>query len=115
KDLPKLKDVIADRSKWGQLPNVMVVLDTGVFVLVKKSDLNNRKLTIHLYPEFLADDEDYEWRFISSSHSGRNLAYLLFCLHEHLANTVIEKPPFLQYSAEIIDVDDDDVLSLDDI
>ena len=113
--LQRLKEIISDRENWKYIPNVMVVLNAGVFVLVKISDLNKGELNIHLYPEFQSGNMDYEWRFISSTDPGRNLAYLLFCLQEHLSNTIIEKPPFLSYSSSIIDVEDEELLSLDDI
>lgn len=116
KDLRNLKKVYLVDASLINLPNITVILNEGIIVLVNKEDLAKGIVTINLYPEFIVDYTKYIWKFISSTDVGKNLAYLLFCLYEHLSNTILEKPPYLKYSSSILNVNsEEDLLDLDEL
>ena len=96
-------------------PNITVILNRGIFVLVNKEDLQSNKLTVQLYPEYITDLSSVEWKFIDCAQGGRNLAYLLFCISQHLNNVILEKPPYLKYSTSLLDLDTESLLDLNEL
>jgi len=114
-DLKKLRPKFEDRSSWSSYPNLTVILNEGLFVLININNLKQGKLTINLYPEFVQNDPSYEWKFISCKNSARNFAFLIFCLTEHLSNTILEKPSYLSYSTSLLGIEDDQLLNLDEL
>jgi len=69
-----------------------------------------------LYPEFVTDYSNYIWKFIKCQDAGKNLGTLLFYLYEHLSNTVLERPPYLEYSSSLLNVNyEEDLLDLDEL
>jgi hypothetical protein len=115
KDLKNLKKIYLVDASLVNLPNITVILNEGIVVLVNKDDLAKGIVTINLYPEFIIDYTKYVWKFISSTDAGKNFAYLLFCLYEHLSNTILEKPPYLKYSSSILNINEEDLLDLDEL
>lgn len=108
----ELVSTLSNRENWAVLPNITMILSHGIYILVNLKNLASGHLTFHLYPEFAKDDPNYEWRFIKDTIPGKNLAYLIFALQEHLSNTVLEHPPFMEYSTSMLEVNDVDILSL---
>jgi len=68
-----------------------------------------------LYPEYITDLSSVEWKFIDCAQGGRNLAYLLFCISQHLNNVILEKPPYLKYSTSLLDLDTESLLDLNEL
>lgn len=115
KDFNKIQSIYTSGTNWADLPNIVVILNKGVFVLLKEDNIEEGKVSLSLYPEFVEDKSKYNWKFIENDNPGRNLAYLLFCIQEHLIKTVLEQPPYLMYSSSILEVDDDNILNLDEL
>jgi hypothetical protein len=115
KDFSKFKDYYKLDNEAMNLPNITVILNEGIFVLINKQQLSQGKLSINLYPEFAIDDVNYEWRFINLKHSGKNFSYVLYTLFEHLSNTILEKPPYNAYSLNLLNIEDTDLLNLDEL
>lgn len=115
KGLAKISADYKKKENWSKLPNVTVILNEGLYVLINKRHLTEGKLTINLYPEFQISNDDFEWKFISSSEGGQNVAFLLFCLLEHLSNTLLEKPSYLLYSSSLLSIKEESLINLDDL
>lgn len=83
-------------------PNMVVVLDTGIFVNIRKSDLaEHHQPIINLYPP---KDDDQEWKLLTFDNPTGVLNYAHILLQEHLRNTIVKAPDFLQYSDYIFRV-----------
>jgi len=115
KDISKLKEEYQLGPKLANLPGITVILNEGIFVLLNKTLLNKGIISINIYPEFEQNSHDYVWKFIRSTHPGKNLSYLLFCLMQHLTATVLEMPPYLTYAQTIWDTDETDILDLNEL
>lgn len=114
-DFHKFKELYKVDESLRFQPNMTVILNRGIFILVNKSDLEIGKLTVHLYPEYITDFSSVAWKFIDCSQGGRNLAYLLFCISQHLNNVILEKPPYLKYSASLLELDVENLLDLNEL
>lgn len=100
---------------WETLPNITMILNHGLYILINKEKLKSGILRVHLYPEFVQSTSEWEWKFIRSTNSGQNLAYILSCLNEHLNNTILEAPSFLEYSQSIFAYDLENITRLEDM
>lgn len=79
------------------LPNMIVILDVGIYLNVKKSTIQiGRHPVINLYPELSGDDQ--EWRILSFDDSTAVLTYSYLLLQEHLRNTIVKAPDFMDYT-----------------
>lgn len=114
-DFHKFKEIYKVDETLKFQPNITVILNRGIFILVSKCDLESGKLTVQLYPEYVTDFSSVVWKFIDYSDGGRNLAYLLFCISQHLNNVILEKPPYLKYSASLLELDIENLLDLDEL
>lgn len=102
-----------DKVNWPFLPNITVILNAGIIALVNLRELEKGNNIIHLYPEYAGPE--YEWRFISTKEPGAALAYLVFCLLEHLSTTLLEIPSIMEYSGSILDINDSQISSLNEL
>lgn len=83
-----------DNSK---LPNMIVLLDSGIFLNVKKSSVESGKYpVINLYPELVTTDQ--EWMFLTFDDPTGVLTYSHLLLQEHLRNSIVKAPDFLDYT-----------------
>lgn len=79
------------------LPNMMVILDVGIYLNVKKSTIQTGSHpVINLYPEL--SDDDQEWRILSFDDPTAVLTYSYLLLQEHLRNTIVKAPDFMDYT-----------------
>lgn len=79
------------------LPNMVVILNVGIYLNVKKSTIEiGRHPIINLYPELSQDDQ--EWRLLSFNDSTAVLTYSYLLLQEHLRNTIVKAPDFMDYT-----------------
>lgn len=113
-DINKIATELSAKENWVHCPNIIVILNFGIFILIDIKQWENQVLDIQLYPEF-SIKENCEWRFLRSSQAGQNLAYLFACLLEHLTNTVLEKPPFLTYANSMFNIHEEDLIPLSDL
>lgn len=114
-DFNKLKDTYKIDDTLKYQPNITVILNRGIFILVNKHELTQGKLSVQLYPEYVTDYSSVAWKFIDCNQGGRNLAYLLFCISQHLNNVILEKPPYLKYSSSLLDLDVENLLDLNEL
>lgn len=114
-DLNKLKNIYTLDDTLKYQPNITVILNRGIFVLVNKEELTKGNLSVQLYPEYVTDYSTVAWKFIDCSKGGRNLAYLLFCISQHLNNVILEKPPYLKYSSSLLELDVENLLDLNEL
>lgn len=79
------------------LPNMLVILDVGIYLNMKKSSIDTGSHpVINLYPEFA--EEDQEWKLLSFDNPTAVLTYSYLLLQEHLRNTIVKAPDFMEYT-----------------
>lgn len=89
-------------------PNIVVVLDTGIYVNVRISSLIEKNApVINLYPK---QEEDQEWKLLTFDDPTGVLNYTQLILQEHLRTTLVKAPDFLQYSGYIFKVYDSHIV-----
>ena len=89
-------------------PNIVVVLDTGIFVNVRTSSLiGGNSPVINLYPK---QGEDQEWKLLTFDNPTGVLNYTHLILQEHLRTTIVKAPDFLQFSDYIFDIFDSHIV-----
>ncbi len=70
------KEFLTDRKNWKYLPNLVVVLNQGIFVLIDEEKSSKTSISIKLYPEFEVDNERCKWYFVPNEvNTGKNLAF----------------------------------------
>jgi hypothetical protein len=84
------------------LPNVTVILNRGIVVLVDDNKLNTGQLVIKLYPEF-AEPDTNRWIMLKLPPS-ECLAYLIFMLTQHINDTILEKVSAMEYAQSMITI-----------
>ena len=95
-DFDKIKEELNNMDN-AILPNMVIVLDVGILVNVKQSSVKNGKYpVINLYPEL--ETEDQEWKLIAFDDPTGVLTYSYLLLQEHLRNTVVKAPDFMDYT-----------------
>lgn len=83
-------------------PNMVVVLDSGIFVNICKSEMTeNHQPIINLYPPRV---DNQEWRLLTFDNPTGVLNYAHILIQEHLRTTIVKAPDFLQYSDYIFRV-----------
>jgi len=92
-----------DRANWRFLPNMSVILDSGLYVLLDNDALEMNKLCIKLYPEFVGETESCKWYFLQLEPE-ECLAYLVFMLTQHVNDTILEKPVMLDYGTSLFQI-----------
>lgn len=97
------------------LPNVTVILNEGLFVMVSKDKLDDGTVEFILHPSYKNDPEKYEWKFIESKSGGKNFGYLYYLLLEHLSTTILEVPNYMRYASSLLEIDAEDISSLDEL
>ena len=101
-DLNKIREELGSTFN-SELPNMIVFLDTGIYLNVKKSSLKaGQRPVINLYPK--DDDTDQEWRLLTFDNPSGVLNYAHLLLQEHLRATIVKAPDFLEYSDYIFKV-----------
>jgi|GEM_PF-5587426 len=94
-----------DRKKWKFLPNIIVVLKKGIYIVIDEKKSNSETISIKLYPENEADNHDCCWYFFSESDNyGINLAMMVFILMQHLDDTLLDHPSFLEYGISMLKI-----------
>jgi hypothetical protein len=101
--LSKLAAVYKNRNEWRNLPNISVVLNKGIYVLLDTNRLKSNEMAIKLYPEYVTNEEACEWFFLQLEPE-ESLAYLVFILIQHINDTVLERASLLTYSKSLLDI-----------
>lgn len=103
---------LQDKSRWKELPNIVIILKQGVFVLVDEKVVDDG-IHINLYPEFHDADDDCKWYFLpNADDTGKNLAFLVFAIQQHLDDSILEKPSLLAYGAGLLNIRTSDLISI---
>ena len=101
-NLDKIKEELCATPN-SELPNIIVFLDTGIYLNVKKSSLQaGQRPVINLYPN--DGDTDQEWRLLTFDNPSGVLNYAHLLLQEHLRTSIVKAPDFLEYSDYIFKV-----------
>lgn len=80
-----------------ELPNMIVVLDVGIFLNVRSSTVDTgQHPVVYLYPELAKEDQ--EWRLLTFDDPTGVLTYSYLLLQEHLRNTIVKAPDFMEYT-----------------
>lgn len=87
------------------LPNMIVFLDQGILLNVKKSKYEKGQIEINLYPEFA---EDETWVFLSIHDENAILTYHFMLIIEHLNSVVLGHPKILDYTKNLFSFSLDD-------
>lgn len=105
--------LLQDRSRWEELPNIVIILKQGVFVLIDEQNVSRGDIHINLYPEFHREDDTCKWYFLPNSDKiGKNLAFLIFALQQHLDDSILEKPSLLEYGAGLLNIKVADLIKI---
>lgn len=99
----KIENYLRQQTDWSILPNLIVILNQGLYLLVDKEKVNKGELEIKLYPEFCKDKSKVFWIFLQLD-SELNLAYMIFLLLQHINDTFLDKVSYLQYAQSIIEI-----------
>jgi len=101
----QINDII-NKTDWFYLPNVICILDKGLIININKELINNGKLSMNLYPEFIPSDEknNYEWIFLEFDKSNNNLGSLYYSILEHLNSCVLKNPEMLIYMNKLFNI-----------
>lgn len=95
-DFDKIKEELNNTDN-AFLPNMVIILDVGILVNVKQSTVEAGKHpVINLYPELATEDQ--EWKLLTFDDSTGVLTYSYLLLQEHLRNTVVKAPDFMDYT-----------------
>lgn len=98
-------DFYNDRSKWSLLPNIVVILKKGIYMLIDERASNSNSLSIKLYPEFESENEDCAWYFFAEDENyGLNLALMVFILMQHIDDTILDNPSYLKYGLSMLKI-----------
>ncbi len=105
--------LLNDKYRWGDLPNIVIILKQGVFVLIDERNATKGNIHINLYPEFHQSDDACNWYFLPNSENiGKNLAFLIFAIQQHLDDSILEKPSLLEYGAGILNIKTSDLIEI---
>ena len=88
-------------KKIENLPNYIVLLDSGVVVNLNKKRYDEGKIRINIYPEY--ETEENFWALIELDSENSVLIYQYLLLLEHLNNTIVGTPEVLKYTQELFD------------
>lgn len=101
-NIDKVKEELNSTNN-SELPNMIVFLESGIFVNVRKSSMiGGQHPIINLYPK--DSDTDQEWRFLTFDNPTGVLNYSHLLLQEHLRTTIVKAPDFLEYSDYIFKI-----------
>lgn len=113
-----IKEMFASQKDWSSMPNVICLLDKGVFFNVNREQYAKGILDINLYPEFVNQPESKEnsdWIFIQSDNHATNLGRLYFSILEHLNTTILKKPKMVDYMNNMFSIDKKSTIFTKDI
>lgn len=99
----KIAIIYNNPDNFSVLPNVTVVLNRGIYVMVDEDQLSKGGLVIKLYPEFVKPDVKCKWVLINLKPE-ENLAYLIFMLTQHINECVLEKVSAMEYAQTMIEI-----------
>lgn len=88
-------------EKIENLPNYIVLLDTGVVVNLNTEAYEAGKVIVNIYPQY-EKDENF-WALIEMEDENNVLIYQYLLLLEHLNNTVVGTPEVLKYTNQLFD------------
>jgi hypothetical protein len=83
------------------LPNFIVLLDTGIIVNINRKLYENNKVKINLYPEY--EKEDNLWVLIDLGGENNVLTFQYMLVLEHLNNSIVSSPDIRNYTKNIFD------------
>lgn len=83
------------------LPNFIVLLDTGIIVNVNKKSFDDGKVKINLYPEF--EKEENKWVLMDLGGENNVLTYQYMLVLEHLNNAIVSIPNLRNYTKNLFD------------
>jgi hypothetical protein len=98
----KIAAIYHNPENGPKLPNITVILNRGIFVLVDDNKLNMGQLVIKLYPEF-AESGTNRWIMLKLSPE-ESFAYLIFMLTQHINDTILEKVSAMEYAQSMITI-----------
>ncbi len=81
------------------LPNYIILLDSGVVVNLNKKSFDEGRVRINIYPEY--EKEENFWALIDLDGDNNVLIYQYLLLLEHLNNTVVGTPEVLKYTHQL--------------
>ncbi|MAZ26016.1 MAG: hypothetical protein CL868_02930 [Cytophagaceae bacterium] len=90
-----------ENEEASNLPNYIVLLDSGVIVNLNKSAYQAGKVIVNIYPQY--EKEENFWAFIDMQEENNVLIYQYLLLLEHLNNTIVGTPEVLKYTNELFD------------
>jgi len=83
------------------LPNYIVLLDSGVVVNLNKEAYEQGKVRVNIYPQY--EKEENFWALINLDSENNVLIYQYLLLLEHLNNTIVGTPEVLKYTNQLFD------------
>jgi hypothetical protein len=98
-----IEKIYRNRDKWKDMPNISVILDSGIYILIDTDCLEKNELKIKLYPEFVKPYENCQWYFLRLDPE-ESLAYLVFMLIQHINDTVLQKASSFDYCKKMLDI-----------
>ncbi len=98
----KIKEIYKN-SNQGDLPNISVILKSGIIVCVDELKLAKGELSIKLYPEFCNSAAKCRWVLLRLSPE-QNFAYLIFMLTQHINDSILEKVSAMEYAQTMINI-----------
>lgn len=103
-----IKDLY-NETDWKFLPNVLCLYDKGLVVNIDKTELEQGRFKINLYPEFVENDEQNKWVLVSYDQKRSVLGTLYYIILEHLNTCVLEQPNMLHYMQNIFTINKDNI------
>lgn len=105
--------ILNDRNKWEDLPNIVIVLKQGIFIMIDEKQSAGDSVHIKLYPGFQRGNDKCKWYFLPNSDElGKNLAFLIFSIQQHIDDSVLERPSLLDYGSGLLNINRSELIEI---